>query len=90
MYAPLPHLNLVVLRSPDIDRAATFYRTMGLILTRHSHGAGPEHYSSEVGGLVLKFTLAHQSSLRLQVHGLGSESTPLMISLNFLNRSEQR
>jgi lactoylglutathione lyase len=54
MYAPPPHLNLVVLRSPDIDRAAQFYQEMGLLLTRHSHGSGPEHYSSEVSGMVFE------------------------------------
>jgi lactoylglutathione lyase len=54
MYAPPPHLNLVVLRSPDIDRAAAFYQRMGLLFTRHSHGSGPEHYSSVVSGLVFE------------------------------------
>jgi lactoylglutathione lyase len=54
MYAPPPHLNLVVLRSADIDRAATFYQRMGLLFTRHSHGSGPVHYSSEVSGLVFE------------------------------------
>jgi predicted enzyme related to lactoylglutathione lyase len=54
MHAPPPHLNLVVLRSSDIDRAAAFYRQVGLLFTRHSHGSGPEHYSSEVSGLVFE------------------------------------
>jgi lactoylglutathione lyase len=54
MCAPPPHLNLVVLRPPDIDRAAEFYSQMGLLFTRHSHGSGPEHYSSEVSGFVFE------------------------------------
>jgi hypothetical protein len=54
MYAPPPHLNLIVLRSPDIDRAATFYSTLGLLFTKHVHGSGPEHYASEVAGLVFE------------------------------------
>lgn len=54
MYAPPPHLNLVVLRSADIERAASFYRQMGLLITRHSHGSGPEHYTSKVSGLVFE------------------------------------
>ena len=62
MYALPPHLNLVVLRSSDIDRAAAFYRQMGLLFTRHSHGSGPEHYSSEVAGLVFEiYPLAPKS-----------------------------
>jgi lactoylglutathione lyase len=54
MYAPPPHLNLVVLRSPDIHRAAKFYSALGLLFTAHSHGSGPEHCSSEVSGLVFE------------------------------------
>ena len=54
MYAPPPRLNLVVIRSPDIDRAADFYRALGLLFTKHSHGTGPEHYSSEVCGFVFE------------------------------------
>ena len=51
---PAPQLNLVVLRSENFEHAAEFYRRMGLQLTRHAHGAGPEHYSSEAGGLVFE------------------------------------
>jgi lactoylglutathione lyase len=54
MYAPPPHLNLVVLRSPDIERAATFYQMLGLLFTKHSHGSGPVHYTSEVSGLIFE------------------------------------
>jgi catechol 2,3-dioxygenase-like lactoylglutathione lyase family enzyme len=54
MYAAPPILNLVVLRSPDIDRAANFYRQLGLLFTRHAHGSGPEHYTSEVCGTVFE------------------------------------
>ena len=49
-----PHLNLLVLRSPDIERAVLFYQTMGLLFTRHSHGSGPEHYTSEASGMVFE------------------------------------
>jgi hypothetical protein len=27
---------------------------MGLLFTRHSHGSGPDHYTSEVNGLVFE------------------------------------
>ncbi|MCB1232563.1 MAG: VOC family protein [Verrucomicrobiae bacterium] len=47
-------LNLVVLRSPDIDRAVAFYRALGLSLVKHSHGKGPEHYSAESEGGVFE------------------------------------
>ncbi len=63
MYAPPPHLNLVVLRSSDIERAASFYRQMGLLFTRDAHGSGPEHYTSETSGLVFEiYPLTTKSS----------------------------
>lgn len=54
MHAPPPALNLVVIRSTDIERAQRFYAAMGLPLARESHGAGPSHYVSAVGGLVFE------------------------------------
>jgi catechol 2,3-dioxygenase-like lactoylglutathione lyase family enzyme len=54
MYAPPPTLNLLVIRSRDIDRAARFYRELGLLITRHAHGDGPEHYTSLVDGRVFE------------------------------------
>lgn len=49
-----PILSLVVLRSPDIDRAAAFYSRLGLWFARHRHGAGPEHFSAELPGGVFE------------------------------------
>jgi predicted enzyme related to lactoylglutathione lyase len=47
-------LNLVVLRSPDLPRAAEFYTCLGLQFTRHQHGNGPEHLAAELGGGVFE------------------------------------
>jgi catechol 2,3-dioxygenase-like lactoylglutathione lyase family enzyme len=41
------YLNLLVLRSPDIERTRRFYEVFGLRFTRHAHGSGPEHYAHE-------------------------------------------
>ena len=46
--------NLMVIRSPDIDRAVRFYAVLGLLFTKHAHGTGPEHYSSEIYGFVFE------------------------------------
>lgn len=54
MYAAPPVANLLVIRSPDIDRAVTFYEQMGLLFERHSHGNGPEHYASSTSGFVFE------------------------------------
>lgn len=47
-------LNLIVLRSPDMQRAAEFYSRLGLQFTRHQHGSGPEHFAAEVGSGVFE------------------------------------
>lgn len=47
-------LNLVVLRSPDIARAAAFYTQLGLTFSKHRHGSGPEHFSAELTGGVFE------------------------------------
>jgi len=36
-------LNLIVLRSADLDRAAQFYSRLGIVFSRERHGSGPEH-----------------------------------------------
>lgn len=64
MFTAPPIVNLVVLRSADIDRAATFYSAMGLLFMKHNHGTGPEHYSSEVAGFVF------------EIYPIGSEQQP--------------
>ncbi|QDS86289.1 Glyoxalase-like domain protein [Rosistilla ulvae] len=42
--------NLLVIRSRQIDQAASFYEALGLHFTKHRHGSGPEHYASETVG----------------------------------------
>ena len=43
-------LNLLVIRSPDIDRAVKVYEAIGLTFTKHAHGRGPEHHAAELDG----------------------------------------
>src|SRR4051794_22554060 len=47
-------LNLVVLRVPDLVRAADFYSAFGLVFTKHAHGKGPEHFAAELGSAVFE------------------------------------
>ena len=41
-------LNLIVIRSSDIDRSAVFYEALGFEFIWHQHGEGLEHYAAEV------------------------------------------
>lgn len=43
-------LNLVVLRSADISRAAAFYSRLELRFQSHRHGTAPERFSAELSG----------------------------------------
>lgn len=47
-------LNLLVIRSSDIDAAARFYEELGLRFCRHSHGSGPAHYALDDPGCVFE------------------------------------
>lgn len=49
-----PVLNLMVIRSDDIDRAVLFYEQLGLVFIKQCHQSGPEHYSAEIGPLVFE------------------------------------
>lgn len=49
-----PIVNLLAIRSKDIDRAVTFYEAIGLKFDKHSHGTGPEHYACDQGGFVFE------------------------------------
>jgi lactoylglutathione lyase len=42
-------LNLVVIRSNNIEQSVEFYQLLGLSFNKQQHGAGLEHFSSEVG-----------------------------------------
>ena len=54
MFAAPPIMNLTVIRSSDIEGSAAFYTEMGLLLTKHRHGSGPEHYTSVMNGFVFE------------------------------------
>ncbi len=49
-----PHLNLIVLRAADLETTCAFYLTLGVLLIAEQHGAGPLHYSCDLGGTVLE------------------------------------
>ncbi|OYW39879.1 MAG: hypothetical protein B7Z35_03050 [Hydrogenophilales bacterium 12-61-10] len=49
-----PTLSLVVLRFADLDLAGRFYAALGLRLTKEKHGSGPDHYSCQLGSVVLE------------------------------------
>src|ERR1041385_8644803 len=49
-----PRLNLLLVRSVDIESCAGFYTKLGLEFDKHSHGSGPEHYACDLDGTVFE------------------------------------
>jgi catechol 2,3-dioxygenase-like lactoylglutathione lyase family enzyme len=47
-------LNLVVIRSADLERAARFYAALGVEFVRERHGGGPEHLAARLGPVVFE------------------------------------
>ena len=43
-------LQLIVIRSSDMAKAAAFYTQLGFLFTLHRHGEGVEHYAAELPG----------------------------------------
>jgi catechol 2,3-dioxygenase-like lactoylglutathione lyase family enzyme len=61
-------LAYVVLRCADLERSRRFYEVLGLPLVLEQHGSGSQHYSAEIGGVVLElypFSGQPTSGLRL-------------------------
>lgn len=69
-------LNLLVLRTQNIDLSRAFYETLGLCFVRKQHGSGPEHYSAIMGEMVIELypggAPAHGQRLGFQVEDMES------------------
>jgi catechol 2,3-dioxygenase-like lactoylglutathione lyase family enzyme len=48
-----PQGSYVVVRVPDIESSAEFYKLLGLELTREKHGDGPIHFSFKLSASVV-------------------------------------
>jgi len=47
-------IKLLVLRTPDPEKLATFYRLLGCSFEHHQHGKGPWHYATTIGTTTLE------------------------------------
>jgi len=47
-------MNLIVIRSKNIEKSLEFYKAIGLSFIKEKHGSGPEHYSSTINNLVFE------------------------------------
>jgi catechol 2,3-dioxygenase-like lactoylglutathione lyase family enzyme len=49
-----PALNLLVIRTGDLEPAARFYAALGVEVARERHGGGPEHLAARLGPVVFE------------------------------------
>jgi lactoylglutathione lyase len=54
-------LNLVVIRSHDLDKAVRFYTVLGLSFVREQHGSGEEHWAATMGKTIFEIYPASQA-----------------------------
>lgn len=47
-------LNLIVLRSSDMERLASFYEAIGIRFEKHQHSKSPVHMGGEIDGVVFE------------------------------------
>ncbi|XGV95962.1 MAG: VOC family protein [Leptolyngbya sp. BL-A-14] len=47
-------MNLVVIRSADLERSLRFYAALGITFLHEQHGSGPEHLAATLGTVVLE------------------------------------
>ncbi|HEY1081954.1 MAG TPA: VOC family protein [Prosthecobacter sp.] len=52
-----PRINLVVIRTSDLERSSLFYNLIGINFIKHRHGQGPEHLSADLEGTVFELYL---------------------------------
>ena len=84
MSPSLPRLNLLVLRSLDMSTAVSFYQLLGLVFKPEKHGTGPEHYSSQIGEVVLEIYPASTETDVDRTTRLGFEVPELLEILGIL------
>jgi len=83
-------MNLLVLKSPDIDQTASFYRLLGLCLERHQHDSGPWHYAAQLNGMVFEIYPGKAETNVSSGTRLGFEVNDLDDTLDELRRQGAR
>jgi lactoylglutathione lyase len=79
-------LTLVVIRSRDMDKLATFYNALGLSFTKHRHGDGPEHLTVTIGETVFEIYPAKTANESTASTRLGFSVPSLAEALAHLRR----
>jgi lactoylglutathione lyase len=77
-------LSLVVIRSRQMDKLASFYSALGLSFIRHRHDQGPEHFSAKINGTAFEIYPASKPEEDTTSTRLGFSVLSLTNTLNNL------
>ncbi len=50
----MPSMNLIVLRTSNVEAMLAFYRALGLDFVQEQHGTGAIHYSTQLGDVTME------------------------------------
>jgi lactoylglutathione lyase len=81
-------LNLIVIRSVDLDRSVNFSQLLGLTFLKHRHGNGLEHFSSIVDGVTFEIYPETPKAERTVGTRLGFQVLDLNALMNILSQSD--
>ncbi|MBS4196514.1 VOC family protein [Lederbergia citri] len=60
-------LNLIVIKSTNLEESVAFYEELGLQFQKEQHGNGPEHYACELDHLVFEIYPAAQQVNEIRI-----------------------
>ncbi|PZO43427.1 MAG: bleomycin resistance protein [Pseudanabaena frigida] len=79
-------LNLIVIRSSNIDESAVFYQQIGLSLIKHQHGNGLEHFTSNLDGIIFEIYPFITGSASASATRIGFQVTSLDVVVGELQK----
>jgi len=80
-------LNLIVIKSKNLEESVAFYEELGLQFQKEQHGKGPEHYACELDQLVFEIYPAAQQANEIRI-GFNIENMERIIASLTLRGAE--
>jgi lactoylglutathione lyase len=81
-------INLIVIRSVDIERSVNFYQLLGLTFLKHRHGKGLEHFASTLGNVTFEIYPQTPKAGTTVGTRLGFQVMDLNVLMNTLSQAD--
>ena len=88
-YGEKVNLSLLVIRCKNIQKSKAFYESLGLSFAKEQHGNGPEHFASEINGIIFELypnaekAAVDNSRLGFRVNELDSILTRVQVQSSY-------